>query len=170
MLKKIFIILLVLSNVTLFAADKKLNTVSKSLINLGFIEVQLLRNGLGQFETFIELDNGEKLRVLVDTGSSKTFFDMKKMKELNYNLKDTNLKVTTMAGELETKTTDIKNIRISNANTGPMTLYLIDLDYINKQLISSGSNSVDGVFGSDLLVLYSAVIDVKNSRMYLRVH
>jgi len=151
------------------ADDSDSATVSACLTQHGYSEMQLSRNANGQFETTVQISEKDVLRVLIDTGSNRTLFDLKKIKKLKYELKNVTMKLQTVSGEQEIKTTDIKNIKIGNANTGPMTIYLTDLDYINKQLKNFGNNTVDGVWGNDLLTLYSAIIDIKNSKLYMRV-
>lgn len=142
--------------------------VADCLAEGGYIEIQLSRNGSGQFETFVELDSGDKLRVLVDTGASRTFFGIEKMKKLRYRLRNTTIKLHTMSGEQQVKSTDVKFMKLGGAQTGPMTMYCTNLDYVNRVLEQNGNNPVEGVLGSDLMTMYSAVIDIKNSKLFLK--
>jgi hypothetical protein len=102
-------------------------------------------------------------------GSNRTLFDIKKIKKLKIEMKNSTMKLESITGKQDVKTADIRNIKIGKANTGPMTVHVTELDYLNKQLKAFGNNEIDALIGADLLTIYSAVIDVKNSKLYMRI-
>ena len=156
--------------ISLLAFEKEDTNLSTLLEKIGYQVVQLERSGMGQFIVTIELDNGIKIKVIVDTGSSKTLFDSTFMKENGYTLRDANLKLFTGSGEQKVKSTSVKNLKIGNANTGKATVYCTDMSYIQKGFLESGDEKVHALLGSDFLTVYSALVDVKNAKLYLKVN
>ncbi len=153
----------------LFAFEKVNNELDSLLCKIGYQVVQLERTGMGQFIAVIEIDNGVKIKVILDTGSSKTLFDSTFMKEKGYKFRDANLKLYTASGQQSVKSTTVKNIRIGNANTGRSTVYCTDMSYIQKSYDESGDERVHALLGSDFLTVYSALIDVKNAKLFIKV-
>lgn len=156
--------------ISLLAFEKEDTNLSTLLEKIGYQVVQLERSGMGQFIVTIELENGIKIKVIVDTGSSKTLFDSTFMKENGFTLRDANLKLFTGSGEQKVKSTSVKNLKIGNANTGKATVYCTDMSYIQKGFLESGDEKVHALLGADFLTVYSALVDVKNAKLYLKVN
>jgi hypothetical protein len=65
--------------------------------------------------------------------------------------------------------TEIDDMLIGDASTGPISIFAADLAHLRKMLRATGSRAPDGLLGADFLSRWSAVVDVKRSRMFLRL-
>jgi len=153
----------------LLSFEKEDTKLSSILKNLDYQEIRLERTTMGQFTTTIVLGNGKKIRVLIDSGAGKTIFDSTFMRDNGYKLRYAALKLYTPGGEQKIKSARLKNLKIGNANTGKVTVFCANMNHINKALVDSGEEPVQALLGADMLTIYSALIDIKNSRLYLKV-
>lgn len=113
------------------------------------------------------LINGKKANMLIDTGASRTVFDLNRIKrfvkekEFNSNEKlSTGLGTSTMQSFLVT--IEMDKITIKNYTT-----VLLDLSHVNNSYEQIKLKAIDGVIGSDLLVQYKAVINFEKKVLKL---
>lgn len=143
-------------------------SLNKFLEKQGYAEIDLSENTLKQFEVDVSL-NGTPLLLLVDTGASHTFLSRKRLTELGFDLEKTSLEVSGIGQKQFAYSTEIDDLVIGSASTGPMSIYAVDLSTMRDLLRESGSRVPDGLLGSDFLTRWSAVLEVKQSRLFLRI-
>jgi predicted aspartyl protease len=113
----------------------------------------------------------KKLRLLIDTGASRTVFDEGRMKlhfpELELSLLDrlsTGLGTSTLQGNV----TLLSTITFNNHQIKNYKAVVLDLHHVNESYLQIGVQKIDGVLGSDLLKRFNAVIDYGNSTLTLK--
>ena len=149
-------------------AEECPDSLSGFLQRRGFVEVELSENTAKQFEVEAEI-NGEPLLLIVDTGASHTIFSRDRIKELGLDLEETQVEFSGIGRTQRLYSTEIKNLRIGGASTGPISIFAADLSHLQKMLRSGGSRAADGLIGADFLTRWSAVLDVKYSTLFLRI-
>lgn len=147
-------------------ADESDPDLPRLLAKQGFTTVNMARSSAGHFEVFVQLD-GRNMRLLVDTGSDTTVFDVSLMKKLNYRLQEA-MVGHGLGGTLEAKTAVIQNLRIGNCNMGPTIVHCFTLEHVNQPRRDHNLPTVDGILGMDLLTKHGAIIDVARSVLLLR--
>lgn len=112
--------------------------------------------------------NGKNGRLLVDTGASKTVFDVERLKKFNHKGK-TPMAMSPSAGAggilNGMQIIILKNMNIlKKINAKNYLVALTDLSHINHLFTSLKGEAIDGVLGNDFLINYGATIDfAKNS-------
>lgn len=135
----------------------------------GFVEIELSESTTKQAEVEVILDDKHPLVMIVDTGATMTLFDRDKLEGLDYELEETNIEFHGVGGKQRLYSTQVKNVAIGGAATGPISVVAGDLGELRKTMRGFGSREIDGLIGHDFLSRYSAVIEVKHSRLYLRI-
>lgn len=131
------------------------------------IPVKVIELETKSYHLFIEgLINNKSVNLLVDTGASKTVFDINRIS--NYVRKrkksfESFEKQTTGLGTntMESHYTTVKKFSIGKLEIINFKAILLDLAHVNKSYQLINQRPIDGVFGSDLLMKYNAVIDYK---------
>jgi hypothetical protein len=107
--------------------------------------------------------NGQYTRMLLDTGASRTVFDINWLKEghSGIELEENEDKAT----GLGTNTVDnfivfIDEILLSNCKLEHYQVGALDLTHVNMTYQAMGLPSIGGVLGSDILVAFDAIIDI----------
>jgi hypothetical protein len=106
--------------------------------------------------------NGKSANLIIDTGASKTVLDRtrvsKYVKERDFISHD---KLSSGLGtnSMESHMTLLKKISIGDLVINDYTTVLLDLSHVNGSYQQIGLKPVEGVLGSDILLLYNAVID-----------
>lgn len=134
------------------------------------IEVQSLRgDGFHLFVTGkVEM---VPVRMLIDTGASKTVFD-KNFLSLHFSETklQTNEQLTTGVGSntLQSEITEIKNLQIGRLQIDLLTIAVLDLSHVNETYSLVDFEPISGVIGSDLLVAGKAVINFKKKTLRMK--
>ncbi len=112
--------------------------------------------------------NKKVAHLLIDTGASKSVFDKNRIKkfvsENKFELHDklsTGLGSKKMIGHFTT----FKKIKIGEMEIKDYTAFLLNLSSINESYEVMGLAPIDGVLGSDILVLKNAIIDYKKQTL-----
>jgi hypothetical protein len=119
------------------------------------------------FHLFIEGKlNGKTANLLVDTGASKTVFDVNRISNFirkrkksfeSFEKQTTGLGTNTMESHFTiVKTFEIGKLEIKNFKS-----ILLDMTHVNQSYQILMQRAIDGVLGSDLLMKYNGVIDYK---------
>ncbi|RLD40116.1 MAG: hypothetical protein DRI86_15855 [Bacteroidetes bacterium] len=111
-----------------------------------------------------------KVRLLVDTGASKSVFDKERLSDIlgiedfeNMEQLSTGLGTSTMQSQMtEVRTFSIGSIKIKNSQ-----VVVMDLSHVNESYAALGDKGIDGVLGSDFLEYHNAVIYYKKPRLKL---
>jgi len=111
----------------------------------------------------------KQFRMLIDTGSSITIFNIDKYKDISENsLEKNNQKLTSIGNkDIKSKYIIIEELKIDNIIINDYKTILINLDDINNHFKSNGEPIIDGILGGDILFKYNAIIDYNKREMTL---
>jgi len=114
--------------------------------------------------------NNNSIRLLVDTGASKSVFDKNRLSAIIGNEEfesmdqlSTGLGTNTMQSEM----TEIELFSIGNVEIKDSPVVVLDLSHVNESYEMIGDKGIDGVLGSDFLQYHNAVIYYKKPRLKL---
>ncbi|NTW33999.1 MAG: hypothetical protein HGB12_15515 [Bacteroidetes bacterium] len=140
------------------------------------IPIRLIQLEADGFHLFINAEiNGKVANLLVDTGASKTVFDITRVSKFlrkrkksfeQFNSLSTGLGTSTM----ESHFTTFKTFCISELKLEQYNAILLDMAHVNESYSLLGMPELDGVLGSDLLMKYNAVIDYKKLLLKLNMY
>jgi predicted aspartyl protease len=130
------------------------------------------------FHLFVKGKLGEQiLRLLIDTGASKTVLDKKFLMEKFPELKlEQNELPATGAGTntIQTEIAEISDFFLGDGDkenlSSPLQNFpvaVMDLQHVNETYSKIGKESIHGVIGSDLLVDFRATINLKKETLKL---
>jgi hypothetical protein len=117
------------------------------------------------YHLFIECRlNGKPVNMLVDTGASKTVFDVNRIRKyIGARKKSFEIfeKQTTGLGTntMESHFTVAKSFCIDKLEMKDFKIILLDMAHVNQSYALLKQTAIDGVLGSDLLMTHNAVID-----------
>ena len=111
----------------------------------------------------------KEFRMLVDTGSSTTIFNINKIKDISQNdIQDNNNKMYTVgSNNMKSKYLNIDEMRIGDIIIKDYKSMILDLSHINEYYKENGIPLIDGILGGDILFEYKAIIDYENRQMML---
>jgi predicted aspartyl protease len=111
--------------------------------------------------------NGKTVRLLVDTGASKTVFDKTRLQLLVEEGADehyedleqlsTGLGTNSMQGQVA----ELDSFKFGDVEIKDYPVVVLDMDHVNQSYDMLGDRGIDGVLGSDILKKYDAVIYFK---------
>ena len=144
---------------------KKISNIPLELMNI---------EGDG-YHLMIEAEvNGKTVRLLVDTGASKTVFDKTRLQSLVEEGADehyedleqlsTGLGTNSMQGQVA----ELDSFKFGEVEIKDYPIVVLDMDHVNQSYDMLGDRGIDGVLGSDILKKYDAVIYFKKKvlKMY----
>ncbi len=114
--------------------------------------------------------NGKVARLLIDTGASRSVFDIERIKqfvsEKSFPEHD---KLSTGLGtnSMPTSTITLKSLKIGDLVIENFPAVLLDLQHVNGTYTTLGHSAIDGVIGNDILVRYHATINYKKMLLML---
>jgi hypothetical protein len=114
--------------------------------------------------------NGKSANLLIDTGASKTVFDKEKVQRFVSESSFTTLgKLSTGLGtaKMQTHSALLKKFQIGKLILSQFETIVIDLSHVNQTYARLDLPEIDGVFGSDLMLKYHALIDYKKKQVTL---
>ena len=114
--------------------------------------------------------NGKNARLLIDTGASRTVFDIEKIKNfVNEQTFLQNDKLSTGLGtdSMPTSVVVLKSLKIGDLLISNFQAVLLDLQHVNNTYGKLGHTAIDGVLGNDILVKYKAIINYKKQSLTL---
>jgi predicted aspartyl protease len=137
---------------------KKISNIPLELMNI---------EGDG-YHLMIEAEvNGKTVRLLVDTGASKTVFDKTRLQLLVEEGADehyedleqlsTGLGTNSMQGQVA----ELDSFKFGEVEILDYPVVVLDMDHVNQSYDMLGDRGIDGVLGSDILKKYDAVIYFK---------
>lgn len=115
--------------------------------------------------------NGKKAKMLVDTGASKTVFDINRISKFTGKKKfGKNEQLSTGLGtnSMQSHNTLLKKIEIGKFIIKDFDAILLDLSHVNESYEKIGLGSIDGVLGGEILVNFKAVIDYGKKQLKLK--
>ena len=118
--------------------------------------------------------NSRDANLLVDTGASKTVFDLKRIQKFvnkkkrtfeSFGSNSTGLGTTT----LQSHFTIVDEFCISDLILQNYQAILLDMKHVNRSYKMLGLPPIDGVIGSDMLLKYKAVIDYEQEILRIKI-
>lgn len=116
--------------------------------------------------------NGNKINLLIDTGASRTVFDINRMKDhIDTDNLEKNERLSAGLGTntMESQITVIERLEFSKLKIKKYHAVLIDMSHVNEMYQSIKLPLIDGVLGSDLLLNYKAIINYKKKVLKLYI-
>ena len=114
--------------------------------------------------------NGNSVRLLVDTGASRTVFDESTVKKIQEGVElelNEDKAVGLGSVELDNFIANLRHISIAGMEIKDLQIGVLDLSHVNESYGKINMPPIDGVLGSDVLVKYKAVIDFGKKEMTL---
>ena len=142
------------------------------IINIPLKAIQLDEEG---FHLFVKIKiNGKSANMLLDTGASKTVFDINRISHFLKNKTDSFESFDKLSTGLGTSTmqssfTLLKEIKLDHLKLKNYTAILLDMKHVNQSYEMIKLKPIEGVIGSDLLMKYNAVIDYQKKNLKLRI-
>lgn len=139
------------------------------------IPIRLVKLEADGFHLFVAAElNGKCINLLVDTGASKTVFDINRISKFVKKRKKTfesfeNLSTGLGTNTMKSHFTKVKKFCISGLTIEDYNAILLDMTHVNQSYEMLKLQAIDGVLGSDLLMEYKAVIDFKSLILKLRI-
>jgi predicted aspartyl protease len=118
--------------------------------------------------------NSIPVNILIDTGASKTIFDLTRIKKVIKKKELTMGEINKLSTGLGTNTMQSHTVIIGEFSIADLKLknysaILLDMTHVNKSYKLMKLKPIDGVLGSDLLMKHKAVIDYKNMMLKLTI-
>lgn len=138
-----------------------------SKIPFQFIKIE----GKGYHLLINLLINEKPANLLIDTGASKTVFDLTRIEPF---LTDTEFTENEMlsaglgTNTLVSKSAVLESLKIGDFELKNYPCIIIDMSHVNETYQSIGLQPFDGVLGSDILYRFKASIDYKTKILKLR--
>jgi predicted aspartyl protease len=114
--------------------------------------------------------NGIDVNLIIDTGASKTVFDINTIKEV---LQQEALnEIDKLSSGLGTNTmksfkTTIEKFELDGFEELNYEVAVLDLTHVNLSYENIGLSPIDGIIGGDILVKYNAIINYKEKTLTL---
>ncbi|MBK9732941.1 MAG: aspartyl protease family protein [Chitinophagaceae bacterium] len=145
--------------------------MKKNKIHIPIKAVSLQEEG---FHLFVKGKLGKHaLRLLIDTGASKTVLDKKFISERLPELKlEINEQLTTGVGTntIQSEFTDIENLSVGKLKLKKLKVAVLDLQHVNETYNLIQLPPIDGVLGCDVLVDYGAVINLDKNELRIKTY
>jgi len=112
-----------------------------------------------------------KLTLVLDTGASKTVFDVVQLREWFPDLAlETSDQTSTGLGttEMQSHTFELKQFKIGRCSIQKITAAALDLQHIQATYAQLGYGKLDGILGGDVLLKYHARIDYNKLQLLLK--
>jgi len=114
--------------------------------------------------------NGIMANMVVDTGASRTVFDLDKMKKFDLNIEKTDyLSSGIGTNSLESVTTVVEKFQIGRLKVKDFPVVLINLQHVNTSYEMLKLPPVIGIIGGDLLNTYNASINYAQSKIVFTI-
>ena len=141
----------------------------QSMNSLGYKNVTMEQEKSGHMILPVRINGGEEMRFLCDSGANVSAVTPSASKLLNLEPKPTGSTISGVSGESkEAYRAAIKTFHVGSRSSNLSSIMVLDLDQLNKQLIQSGSEPVEGILGSEWMRAHGAVIDVANRRLFFK--
>jgi len=139
----------------------------KSIIPLEIVTLQE-----GSYHVFLKVKvNKRMIRVLLDTGASKTVLDQNFVKEKCSAQKMETIDQSTSSLHStvsESSITFINEIQIGTSKLKHYLVAVIDLSHVNQTYEGVGQKPIYGIIGSDILMERKAIIDYHKKQLIIK--
>jgi predicted aspartyl protease len=114
--------------------------------------------------------NGKVARLLIDTGASRTVFDLGRIQQFVNDktfLQHDKLSTGLGTDSMPTSAVILKSLRIGALSITNFNAVLLNLEHVNNTYGKLGYSAIDGVLGNDILVKYKAIINYRKKSLTL---
>jgi len=114
--------------------------------------------------------NGRKINMLIDTGASRTVFDLNRIIGLidaDKLQKNDRLSAGLGTNTMESQLVILEKLEFAKIKIKNYNAVLIDMSHVNNMYESIKLPAIDGVLGSDLLLMFKAVINYNKKLLKL---
>jgi predicted aspartyl protease len=114
--------------------------------------------------------NGAKVKLLIDTGASKTVFDRKRMRALMKKKKfhkHDGLSAGLGTSKMKSHFVELEKLSIGKLVLVNFTTVLLDLKIVNTSYAMLGLSPIDGVLGGDILNQFGGEINYRKKQLTL---
>lgn len=134
----------------------------------GYERIQLKKMPSGHLQMQVSL-NGVPGNFILDTGAGATILEEKRKSAFLLTSRKSNKQVTgTGGGAMGMQLSTGNKMQIGQLVLDNSSIYLINLDHVNKAFQNMKLEEVDGIIGADILSAKRGVIDYTNLILYLR--
>lgn len=113
--------------------------------------------------------NGIKGTFIVDTGASNTCIDKGLIEQFKLTSEESDTKAAGAgATGMETQLAKDNGLKIGKWKSKNNSIVVFDLSHVNEALTTHGSKPVHGIIGADILKKGKAIIDYKDSLLFLK--
>jgi len=117
--------------------------------------------------------NGMSARMLLDTGASRSVFDIERIKRFFADKRpdfETNEKLSTGLGtrDMQSQALYLDELKIGELLIRKYPAVVLDMGHVNLSYSELDLSPIDGVIGSDILMKYGAVINY--GKMVMRIN
>jgi hypothetical protein len=140
----------------------------KTQVEIPLYAVDIKEDG---YHLFLEVTiNGNKAVMLLDTGASRTVFDMHTLRGWrdDISLEVNEDKATGLgSNQVESYVTSIDKLEIGEIVIHHFETGVLDLSHVNESYSNIDIPPIAGVLGSDLLMMFDAIISFKDKKLVL---
>lgn len=130
------------------------------------IQLKKMPSGHLQMQVYL---NGVSGNFILDTGAGATILEEKRKSVFHLRSRKSNKQVTgTGGGTMGMQLSTGNKMQIGQLEINNSSIYLINLDHVNKAFLNMKLEEVDGIIGADILSAKRGVIDYTNLILYLR--
>ena len=139
------------------------------------IPINLISLEAEGYHLFIKAElNGKPANLLIDTGASKTVFDINRISKFVRKGKksfESFEKLSTGLGtnSMESHHTTVKKFCLGYLTIENFQVILLDMGHVNQSYEMMKLTPIDGVLGSDILMKYKAIIDFDKLLLKLKI-
>lgn len=143
-------------------------SLEKILIDKGYASIPMKKSTLGHFELEVKINDNAVL-MLLDTGATKSVIDKETANKLGLKQSDeSNCGGGLGTSQATVNSSIIEELKIGELKIKSIPIYIMDFSHPIKSIQGRGGNKIDGVIGADILEPRSAIIEYKESKLYLK--
>ncbi len=119
------------------------------------------------------LVNRRVANLLVDTGASKTVFDINRIKKFAPKVEmvaNEHLSSGLGTSSMQSHTTHLKLFQLGSLVLRDFEVFLLDLSHVNTSYEKLNYKPMDGVIGGEILMKHEAIINYKVKRLSLKIN
>jgi hypothetical protein len=110
---------------------------------------------------------GQKLLAVVDTGASRSVFDMNFIKQHIQISEVEESQATTLFSTTSTIQAIIPELRIGRLRITDYSAVALELEGVNETYESLGHPTIVAILGSDILLKYQSIINFKKLKLFM---
>jgi predicted aspartyl protease len=136
------------------------------------IDIEAVEIEEENYHLFINAKAGrKKVRLLLDTGASKTVFDSTQIADISgkKNDKHNTESVGLGASKVETALFFLSSLSIGEVKFKNPEIAILDISHVNQAYQAAGIPQIQGILGSDILMKTKAIIDYGKLKLKLKV-